>query len=148
MVTDRIIPEEYKERIRILVVEDNALNQTLASYMLNTWGFRYDVATDGKDALERIRKRNYDLVLLDIQMPEMNGYETANYIRNELKLGMPIIAITSSDSPGDRERCLSSGMTDYIAKPVQPVDLFNLVNNYLFSTVVENVENKMRRMAS
>jgi len=90
-----------------------------------------------------LKTRTYELVLMDIQMPEMNGYEASMAIRSELKLGIPIIATTSHSSPDERERCLGCGMTDYLAKPIKEVELYNLVTNYLFSTVVENIENKL-----
>jgi CheY-like chemotaxis protein len=142
MITDRVIPKELKEKIRILVVEDNLLNQKLAGFMLKDWGFQYDISANGKQAIENLKINHYDLILMDIQMPEMNGYETTVYIRDKLKLGMPIIATTSHSSTEERERCLMSGMTDYLTKPIKEEELYNLVTNYLFSTVVENVENK------
>lgn len=142
MKTDRIIPRELKDKIRVLVVEDNLLNQKLASFMLAGWGFQYDICSDGKQAIEHLKLNTYDLILMDIQMPEMNGYEATKYIREELKLGMPIIATTSHSSPEEREKCLLSGMTDYLTKPIKEEELYNLVTNYLFTTVVENVENK------
>jgi CheY-like chemotaxis protein len=143
MKTDRIIPPEFKEKIRIMVVEDNLLNQKLASFMLKAWGFSHDIFGNGKLAVEALKQQHYDLIILDIQMPEMNGYETSVYIRNELKRGMPIIATTSHCSPEERERCLSCGMTDYLSKPIKEEELYNLVTNYLFTTVVENVENRI-----
>jgi CheY-like chemotaxis protein len=142
MKTDRIIPPGLKDKIRILVVEDNLLNQKLAGFMLDGWGFQYDICSNGKQAIEHLKLNSYDLILMDIQMPEMNGYETTKYIREELKLGMPIIATTSYSSTEEREKCLLSGMTDYLTKPIKEEELYNLVTNYLFTTVVENIENK------
>jgi CheY-like chemotaxis protein len=111
--------------------------------MLKDWGYQFDICSDGKQAIEALQKYPYDLVLMDIQMPVVNGYEASIFIRNELKRGIPIIATTSHSSVQERERCLSCGMTDYLAKPIKEVELYNLVTNYLFSTVVENIENKM-----
>jgi CheY-like chemotaxis protein len=142
MLTDRVIPPEFKNKIRILVVEDNMLNQKLAAFMLKGWGFKYDICSNGKQALERLKVDTYDLILMDIQMPEMDGYEATRVIREELKLGVPIIATTSHASPGEREKCLLHGMTDYLTKPIKEEELYNLVTNYLFTTVVENVDNK------
>src|SRR5687768_8684900 len=119
MLTDRVIPRELKEKIRILVVEDNLLNQKLASFMLRDWGFQYDISANGKQAIENLKINHYDLILMDIQMPEMNGYEATVYIRDQLKLGIPIIATTSHSSQEERERCLMSGMTDYLTKPIK-----------------------------
>jgi CheY-like chemotaxis protein len=144
MLTDRVIPEDLKGKIKILVVEDNPLNQKLAAFMLANWGFKHDICSNGKQALERIRLNTYDLILMDIQMPEMDGYDTTRYIRTELELGLPIIAMTSQVVPGEREKCLVAGMNDYIEKPIKEEQLYNLIINYLFSTVVENIENKHR----
>jgi CheY-like chemotaxis protein len=142
MITDRQIPETLKRKIRILVVEDNLLNQKLAAFMLDDWGFHYDLALNGKAALDLLKEKEYDLILMDIIMPEMNGYETTHYIREKMKLGIPIIATTSNASEHEREKCLSEGMTDYLTKPIRSVQLYNLVTNYLFTTVVENVDNR------
>jgi CheY-like chemotaxis protein len=147
MLTDRKIPEELKEKIKILVVEDNLLNQKLAGFMLKGWGFRYDIAANGKLALEMLKLNTYDLILMDIQMPDMDGYEATRNIRGKLNLGIPIIATTSSASEEERQRCLSIGMTDYLTKPIKEEELYNLVTNYLFATVVENVENKQENEA-
>ena len=92
MLTDRKIPQEYKDRIRVLVVEDNVLNQKLAGFMIRDWGFRHDIAANGKLAVEQLKLNSYDLILMDIEMPEMNGYDCTRYIREEMKLGLPIIA--------------------------------------------------------
>lgn len=143
MVTDRVIPADLKDKIRILVVEDNLLNQKLAGFMLSDWGFAHDICSNGSQALDMLKQHSYDLVLMDIQMPVMNGYEATVYIRNEMKLGMPVIATTSHSSSDERARCLTAGMTDYITKPIKEVELFNLVTNYLFTTVVENLENRV-----
>jgi CheY-like chemotaxis protein len=144
MVTDRVIPQELKDKIKILVVEDNILNQKLAGFMIKKWGFQYDICENGKLAIENPNLNKYDLILMDIQMPEMNGYETTQYIREHLKLGVPIIAMTSHVMPGEREKCLSFGMTDYISKPIREEEFYNLITNYLFVTVVENAENKWK----
>ncbi len=141
MITDRVIPEELKEKINILVVEDNLLGRKLVGFLLKKWGFHYDVCANGKLALENLKLNKYDLILMDIQMPEMDGHETAKYIRNKLKLGLPIIAMTSHATEEERKRCLISGMVDYIAKPIEEEELYNLTVNYLFTTVVENPEN-------
>jgi CheY-like chemotaxis protein len=144
MLTDRIIPEDLKEKINILVVEDNLLGRKLSSFLLEKWGFHYDTCSNGKQALENLKIKKYDLILMDIQMPEMDGHETTKYIRQKLKLGLPIIAMTSHATEEERKKCLSSGMNDYLAKPIVEEELYNLTVNYLFSTVVEAPENKMK----
>src|ERR1035437_8167591 len=137
MITDRIIPQELKNKIKILVVEDNLLNQKSAGFMLKDWGFKYEILANGKLALENLKFNRYDLILMDIQMPELNGYETTKHIRKILKLELPIIAMTALSLPGEKEKCLSVGMTDYISKPINEMELFNLITNYLFSSVVK-----------
>ncbi|MDF2448407.1 MAG: response regulator [Bacteroidota bacterium] len=141
MLTDRVIPDEIKAKIRILVVEDNLLGRKMIGFLLKKWGFQYDTCANGKLALENMKINKYDLILMDIQMPEMDGHEASKYIRNTLKLGLPIIAMTSNATEEERQRCLVSGMVDYIAKPIVEEDLYNLTVNYLFTTVVENPEN-------
>ena len=142
MITDRVIPEELKEKINILVVEDNLLGRKLIGFLLKKWGFHYDVCANGKLALENLKINKYDLILMDIQMPEMDGHETSKYIRAKLNLGLPIIAMTSHATEEERKKCLISGMVDYIAKPIVEEELYNLTVNYLFTTVVDNPENK------
>lgn len=144
MLTDRVIPPELKDRIRILVVEDNLLGRKLAAFMLKNWGFHFDVCANGKLAIDQLKINKYDLILMDVQMPEMNGYEATRYIRKEMELGLPIIAMTSHASEEERSRCLSSGMNDYLTKPIKEEELYNLTVNYLFTTVVQNQENKMK----
>jgi CheY-like chemotaxis protein len=145
MVTDRVIPQNIKENIRILIVEDSVFCQKQASIMLHTWGFTYDICDNGAAAIEILKSRKYDLILMDIEMPEMDGFQTTVKIRNDLKLGMPIIATTARVTEEDRQKCLSLGMNDYIPKPLNEEQLYNLVTNYLFTTVVENIDNRLVR---
>ena len=112
---------------RILVVEDNRANQQVALGMLERLGCRVDVATTGRDALESIARRRYDFVLMDCNMPEMDGYETTRRIRqleNEQDRRLPIVAMTANVQKGDSERCLAAGMDDYLPKPLK-LDMIN-----------------------
>jgi CheY-like chemotaxis protein len=141
-VTDRVIPAHLKEKINILVVEDNLLSRKLIAFWLKNWGFKFDCVANGKLAIENLKLNKYDIILMDVQMPGLNGYETVQYIRKQMKLGLPVIAMTSQASEEDRQRCLKAGMNDFATKPLEEIELYNLVVNYLFITVVDNPENK------
>ena len=88
---------------------------------------------DGKDALEQLQKADYQLVLMDIQLPTMDGYETTNIIRNEFKNAIPIIATTAHAFAGEREKCLAAGMNDYIPKPLQEDAVLAMIQKYIKS---------------
>lgn len=138
MLTDRVIPKEIKDKIKILVVEDNLLCRKLVTFFLKKWGYKYEVSANGKLAIENLKLEKYDLILLDIKMPEMDGYKTAQKIRSELKLGLPILAMTSESSEEERQRCLKAGINDYLTKPINEETLYNLMVNYLFVVAVTN----------
>jgi CheY-like chemotaxis protein len=106
---------------RVLVVEDNAANLKVAVRMLERLGYRAEVASDGAEAVTMLEHMQYDAVLMDCQMPEMDGYEATRLIRKNERAGrrVPIIAMTAAALSGDRERCLAAGMDDYISKPVK-----------------------------
>jgi PAS domain S-box-containing protein len=104
--------------LKVLVVEDITLNQLLMKTLLDDFGFERDVADNGKIAIEMMRQKSYDVVLMDLQMPEMNGFEATDYIRNVMKSSIPIIALTADVTTVDLAKCKLVGMNDYIAKPV------------------------------
>ena len=113
------------EGVRVLVVEDNAINQQVASEILGNAGVRVEIANNGREALVAVSSRRYDAVLMDVQMPEMDGLEATRRIRlDPLLAGLPIIAMTAHSMKGDQERCLAAGMNDYVSKPVDTQQLF------------------------
>jgi signal transduction histidine kinase/CheY-like chemotaxis protein len=104
--------------IKVLVVEDMILNQLLMRTILDEFGFERDIASNGKIAIEKLGEKNYDIILMDLQMPEMNGFEATHYIRNTLKSNIPIIALTADVTTVDLAKCKAVGMNDYLAKPI------------------------------
>jgi len=119
---------ESRASLRVLLAEDNPVNQQVAVAMLVKRGHEVHVASNGREALEAVRAHDYDAVLMDIQMPEMDGFEATHAIRALPKgKNLPIIGLTAHALSGERERCLSRGMTDYLAKPFKAHELFALV---------------------
>jgi PAS domain S-box-containing protein len=116
---------------KILVVEDVALNQLLMKTLLEDFGFELDIASNGKVAVEKLSNEEFDLVLMDLQMPEMNGFAATEEIRNNLKLDLPIIALTADVTTVDLEKCRAVGMNDYISKPIDDKLLLKKLNKYL-----------------
>jgi signal transduction histidine kinase/ActR/RegA family two-component response regulator/HPt (histidine-containing phosphotransfer) domain-containing protein len=126
---------------QILLVEDNAVNQKVVLAILSKRGFHVEVAANGIEALAALQKDKFDLVLMDVQMPYMDGIEATRKIREELKLtDLPIIAMTAHAMTGDRERCINAGMNDYASKPVNPTTLVHTIMRYLDATPVVVVE--------
>ncbi len=109
---------------RILLIEDNLVNQKVTCLMLQKMGMTVDIANHGREAIELLEKGSYDLIITDLQMPEMDGFQTAAYIRTKLHLSTPIIAMTASALRNERNRCLELGMNEYLTKPFAPSVLF------------------------
>ena len=106
------------KNIKVLVVEDIVLNQLLMRTLLDDFGFERDIAGNGRIAIEKLETNAYDIILMDLQMPVMNGFETTEYIRNIMKSDIPIIALTADVTTVDLAKCRAVGMNDYIAKPI------------------------------
>jgi PAS domain S-box-containing protein len=118
------IPKKLLNNIKILLCEDNVLNQKLAKKVITKFGFDVEIAENGKVGIEKLQKEKYDIVLMDLQMPEMDGYQAVLSIRNELNLQVPIIAMTAHSLVGEKEKCLEIGMNDYIGKPFSQEELY------------------------
>ncbi|MDM8518310.1 response regulator [Desulfobacterales bacterium HSG16] len=122
LITRHTIAESLKQSMRILIVEDNPTNQEVAQSILKNFGYRTDTVTDGVKAIAALDTMHYDLIFMDCQMPEMDGYTATFNIRNaeSENRNIPIIAMTACVMKGDREKCIQAGMNDYIAKPITP----------------------------
>jgi CheY-like chemotaxis protein len=127
-------PSTSLPSLRILLAEDSLFNQKLALGLLGKRGHEVVVANDGKEAVEACRTQDFDLVLMDVQMPEMDGFEATAAIRaREQRTGahLPIIAMTAHAMKGDREKCLEAGMDSYVAKPIHASELFAAIESVL-----------------
>ena len=122
------------KNLRVLVAEDVALNQLLIKIILNDFGFKYEIVGNGKLAIEKMQNNIYDIILMDLQMPEMSGYEATAYIRKTLKSQIPIIALTADVTTADVSKCKEFGMDDYISKPIN--------ENLLYNKIMELVKKK------
>jgi two-component system sensor histidine kinase/response regulator len=135
IVTKYSVSEERRNKTRILVVEDNIVNQKIAVRMIEKAGFQADIAANGIEALKALESFRYDIVLMDVQMPEMDGFEATKRIRDPesgvLNNDIPIIAMTAHAMHGDRELCLAAGMNDYTSKPILPQELFDKIEKFI-----------------
>ncbi len=126
-------PERVAKALRILVAEDNPMNQKLVLRLLEKWGHRPSLAENGKEAYEATARERFDLVLMDVQMPEWSGLEATEAIREREKARgqhIPIVAMTAHAMKGDRERCLAAGMDAYVSKPIDAPELYETINTF------------------
>ena len=121
-----VIDKQIKN-VMVLVVEDISLNKLLIKTLLDDFGFECDIVSNGKEAIEKLRYKRFDMILMDLQMPIMNGFEATDYIRNTLKLTIPIIALTADVTTVDLDKCKAVGMNDYVSKPINEKILFSKV---------------------
>ncbi len=142
IVNRHLLSEQRRFGLRLLLAEDNGINQKLAVVLLQKAGYSVDAVENGLQAVQRVKAEHYNAVLMDVQMPELDGFEATRRIRAwEVlrKRHIPIIAMTAHALAGDRERCLQSGMDDYISKPLQPRTLFNILDRWIpGSELLEN----------
>ncbi len=136
--------ETKQANVRILLAEDNLTNQIVAKGLLGKFGYCVDAVANGIEAIKALEKIPYDLVLMDLQMPELDGLEATRMIRNTasgvIHPEIPIIAMTANAMAGDREKCLNAGMNDYISKPVDPIILAEKIEKWLNRTQARNPE--------
>jgi PAS domain S-box-containing protein len=119
------------ENVKVLVVEDIALNQLLMKTLLDDFGFEHDIADNGKIAIEKLQNKSYDIILMDLHMPEMNGFEATEYIRSKMNSEIPIIALTADVTTADLKKCTAVGMNDYISKPLDEKLLYDKIIDLL-----------------
>lgn len=136
-------------KISILLCEDNILNQSLTKNVIENFGFTIEIANNGQEGIEMLLKNQYDLILMDLQMPVLDGYKTTIYIRQQLKSEIPIVAMTAHSLVGEQQKCLEIGMDGYLPKPFRQEDLLLTIQNVLEQKTkellvmapLENVEN-------
>jgi two-component system sensor histidine kinase/response regulator len=136
LVTRHTLRED-RSRLQILLAEDNHVNQTLAVRLLQKRGYVVTVVEDGRAALDALEKQSYDLVLMDVQMPVLDGFQATAAIREREKSGsrrVPIVAMTAHALKGDQERCMAAGMDGYVAKPIRTADFFAAIESALGKT--------------
>ncbi|MCK4602141.1 MAG: response regulator, partial [Phycisphaerae bacterium] len=135
IVTRHSVAENHRHRVGILLAEDNPVNQVVALRILDRLGYRAHAVANGREVIDALQRSNYDFVLMDCHMPEMDGYEASRAIRGgaagDANSRIPIVAMTANAMTGDREECLAAGMDDYIAKPVRPEELGEVIHRVL-----------------
>ena len=143
--------EEIPQNLRVLLVEDNDINRLYAKSILETWKCKTDIAENGLVAIEKLKSSSYDVILMDVQMPVMDGYEATKAIRSMATPinTTPVIALTANATKNDIEKCLVAGMNDYVAKPFTPDDLYRVLFKKLkISANPDVVQKKLRRNSS
>jgi CheY-like chemotaxis protein len=130
LITKHTVNELGVKGVRVLVAEDNVTNQMLMKAILGKLGCVFDLAANGREAVEKIRKGVYDICLMDLQMPEMGGIEAVRVIREEISKTLPVIALTAAVTEEDRKECDSAGMTDFLTKPINVDELKKKLSLY------------------
>ena len=147
LITRHSIAERYKRKIIILVAEDNVINQKVTRITLEKLGYQTKIVANGCEALEAMRNSDFDLIIMDCEMPEMDGYEASRQIREwksaedeslRAKSSLPIIAMTAHALKGEREKCLEAGMNDFLSKPVKPETLAEMIKKWVLRSEADN----------
>lgn len=131
------------QELRILIAEDNAMNQHLITHLMKSWVIDFTLVSNGKEAIEALQRQPYSLVLMDLQMPEMDGYKATETIRKRMRLDVPIIAMTAHAMAGEKEKCLQLGMNDYVSKPIKETELYAAIARH-----AQGLEEKEREDAN
>jgi PAS domain S-box-containing protein len=137
--------EKHLKHVKVLVAEDVPLNQLLIRTLLEDFGFELDIANNGRQAIEKLENTAYDIVLMDLQMPEMNGFEATEHIRSKMNFKIPIIALTADVTATDVEKCRSVGMTDYISKPIDETVLYETIVKYVMTPDRKKTETETKK---
>jgi PAS domain S-box-containing protein len=146
---DRALKDVHKSDLHVLLVEDNDINRLYAKSILKNWQCYIDVAENGLVAIEKIKNNFYDVVLMDVQMPVMDGYEATKAIRMMDHADLPIIALTANATQSDVEKCLAAGMNDYLPKPFTPEDLYHkLFDDLKIKPMIKENQPKIQVVAS
>jgi signal transduction histidine kinase/CheY-like chemotaxis protein len=122
---------DFGNQVKVLIVEDNVINQGLMQHMMKEWEVENRIAGTGKEAIEILKQEHFDLIFMDIQMPEMDGYTASTQIRQVLKLTTPIIAMTAHAMAGEKEKCAGFGMDEHLSKPIREADLQRIFITFL-----------------
>ena len=136
--TETVVLDHEIKNLKVLVVEDIPLNQLLMKTMLDDFGFVPEMAANGKIAIDKLQTNSFDIILMDLQMPEMNGFEATEYIRKTMKSEIPIIALTADVTTVDLAKCKAVGMNDYIAKPVDEGLLYSKMLGLVKKPIIDN----------
>jgi PAS domain S-box-containing protein len=134
-------PQQLRGK-HVLLVEDNEYNRLLANSFLSSAQLTVTEAENGQEAIERVREREFDLILMDVQMPVLDGFEATKYLRQELGLATPIIALTASAINGEKQKCLAAGMNDYLTKPFYEDELLQLVHDWILRPAAQIIDTK------
>lgn len=152
MASQAVVAADETHAPRILVVEDNLINQRVVMNILKKFGYRASIANNGREAVEELQCHTYDVVLMDLQMPEMDGYEASRAIRDPANKShnphIPILALTANTQAGNREKCLNAGMDDYLTKPVNPKILMACIRHWLEQAPIPEPSTTMRQKAA
>ena len=136
LITRHTLAEDRKQQLHILLAEDNIINQKVVQHMLGNLGYKVQAVVNGKEALKSLALRHFDLILMDVQMPEMDGFEATRAIRQSQTQynRIPIIALTANAMKGDDEKCYQAGMDDYMTKPIDAMILQKKIQHWIDKT--------------